>query len=325
MSFFTVIDRLVQFLALFNVSIEGVDEIGTTVSDLGFVWQSLDLSAGGNRRFMEYQPDSLAEDNAALVITFHGLMGAPENDYEPGFATFGALLDFADEKGFLLVAPEASKSILQFRAWNDYGRFYLQPGGGADDVVFTEAIIDWAVNERGVDPSRVFVAGVSGGGSLVYRLLNERSGLFAAASVLASSLLEERRVPQPTNYVPTPFLSTIGTRDPFFRFNGGSTSVFDTRSMDATLAYFSELNGLSVRKDSVAVDEDRCRINKVEYESGTAPVVSYYVDGGGHLTPGTDLLSFYTLPIRIRFGPLLCLHEFSFIPTMIDFFERFGL
>lgn len=322
---FSVANILVQFLAIFNPPIDGINDIGTSVTDLGFVWRRLDSV---QRRFLEYRPESLAE-NPALVITFHGMAANPQIDYEPGTPTFAELLDFAEEKGFLLLAPEASSSFLFLimRVWNDYGRSWLQPGRRIDDVAFTEALIDWAVAERGVDRSRVFVAGVSGGGSLVYRLLNERSQLFAGAAVLITSMLEESRVPPPIDYVPTPLLSVAGTEDPFFRYSGGSTLLFDVRSVEDSMAYIANLNGLSSNSvTSTVVDEDSCQIKSEFYDSAVAPVESYTVVGGGHATPGPKAFPLYILPVQLAFGPITCREgEFSFIPILVDFFERFGL
>lgn len=349
-AFFRIADRFVQLLALFRPPIDGIQSVGSvSVEDLGMVWQSIAVQQQQERRFLEYynNPSSSSstddpttsstttsnDHDPSLVITFHGLAASPQDDYEPGIPTFELLLEAADEKGFVLFAPEARPinffglfNIPFILGWNDYGRSYLQPD--ADDVAFVLDMIDYAVDTHGVDRNRVFLAGVSGGGSLVYRLLNEQSDKFAAATALTATYIREDDVPPPTlPYDPTPLLTVIGTRDPFFAFNGGSTVVFDARSLDDTLQFFAEMNGWAggTISEEAVIDTDACEVSKITYDHPMYPVESFVISGGGHLTPGTDLFALYAPIIRLQFGPLRCLTEFPFVPRMIDFFERYGL
>jgi polyhydroxybutyrate depolymerase len=76
----------------------------------------------------------------------------------------------SDHDGFFVVYPQGVRD-----QWNAS----LAPGG-VDDVRFITALIDHLVGTLPVDPRRVYVAGMSNGGFMTYRLGCALSGRIAA-------------------------------------------------------------------------------------------------------------------------------------------------
>lgn len=326
-----IIGVVLQAITPFEVPLEEIQTIQVTPEELGLVWRNIDnhRSVGDEpRKAMEYVPSNV-QDNPALVLLLHGFNGSPGTMFTAGVPQFRGVMDFADEMGFVIVAPEALRTEekilgIRFRSWDTYGREGLAPVD-ADDMTFIEDVIDWSVLEHNVDRARVFVSGVSGGGSLIYRLINEKSHLFAAAAPLIS-LLPPEDLPPSIDYTPIPIVTLAGTRDLSYFYKGGRSMFFDSRSYDATLSYLAEMNGITTPRISEnVVDINDCKVDHLYYETEGAPVEGYVVHGGGHYVPGTKLYLFYR-PAHIGlFGPVKCETEYIFIDQLMEFFQRYGL
>lgn len=328
---------VLNFITGLFVSPETLDEINSildvSIESLGFSEQTL-LVNGDDRTFYEFTSETSSSSPHSLIITLHGTFGGPTGLFTPGINFYGPLLEEVRMRGGTIVSPQGTPisffglfdlSIFGFGfMWNDYGKDFIQPK--SDDVAFIEQLIEWGIQERNVDPSRVFITGLSGGASLIYRLLNERSGLFTAAAPLLGSLLVA--TPPPESYTPLPILSAHGTKDPYFTFTGGNTLFFDSRSVDETLEYFATLNGQGDRAVVPLPDDmpdDECSAEFISFDAEDAPPVEAYIaQGGGHTVPGTDLYIFYKPFHPIIFGNL-CNDVFDFPPILIEFFDRYGL
>lgn len=332
------------FIASLILSQDTLDEIGSivevTIESLGFSERSLAVD-GTERVFFEFTSvESSANDDAPhpLIIILHGTFGGPPGLFTPGVVFSTGILAEVGTRGGTIIAPQGTPlsffglfdlPLLSSRfVWNDHGKSWLRPD--VDDVAFVERLVEWGIDERNVDPSRVFLTGVSGGGSLVYRILNERSYLFAAAAPLISSLWPiDAVVPTFDTYTPLPILSVHATEDPFFAFTGGTTLLFDSRSVDETLDYFANLNGLSETDKTVMNlpdddPSDECSAQMISITSpNVPPVEAYIVEGGGHTVPGTIFYIFYKPIHPLVFGNV-CNEAFDFSPILIDFFDRYG-
>lgn len=182
--------------------------------------------------------------------------------------------------------------------WNDI--LGVGPAAtGADDVGFITALVDWAVRERKVDPKRVCGTGLFSGGLMVFRLILERPGVFAAAAVFGSNL-PERDLPLPAT--PTPIVLMSGTKDVRMPFTGRTSTDGTTaasrgyvRSAEASRDYFVTANHTNasrvVNHTMPDLDpNDECRIVSqfypIENTVVAAPVQYYKLDGGGHVPTG---------------------------------------
>ncbi|WP_033342078.1 alpha/beta hydrolase family esterase [Catenuloplanes japonicus] len=178
------------------------------------------------------------------------------------------------------------------RRWNDsrlHSRFPARRQN-IDDTGFAEAVV---AREAGGRP--VYASGYSNGGGLVIRLLHERPGLLAGATIIAAgqpapdNLLDLGDAP----FVPTPILLIHGTRDPLVRYAGGAMAPWaqflfrvggSLLSAPDTAAYFAARNGIAALPSTVDLTAE---LSRTDYrEDGRPPVTLYTVHGGGHTIPG---------------------------------------
>lgn len=176
--------------------------------------------------------------------------------------------------------------------WNDarlHSRFPARKHD-IDDVAFAEAVI---AREAGGRP--VHAAGYSNGGGMVVRLLHERPGLLAGATIIASGQ------PAPDNLlpmgdapaVPTPVLIVHGTRDPIVRYTGGTMPAWARivfrvggamRSAPDTAAYFAARNGITAPPITTGLTPE---LSRTDFrQDGRPPITLYTAHGGGHTIPG---------------------------------------
>ena len=247
---------------------------------------------GLTRLFLENKPSTLPTTGGALVIFLHGgtesISTIFVNKFRPENRRWVAL---SDQEGFLFLAPEAWTRDLAGHVWN-----ILRDGEGirsdVDDVGFITSLVQWAIQERGIDPSRVYCTGSSNGGSMVYRLLIEKSDVFAGGAAFIASLAEES-VPQPVS--PTPIMIVSASQDQIFPPEGGPVlgDRGSVRSIQATRDYWVNANkadpGLVVKTELPDIDSTYGCIMKLElYPGGSAPVLFYTMTPAGHVYPARE-------------------------------------
>jgi polyhydroxybutyrate depolymerase len=224
-------------------------------------------------------------------------------------------LELSDENGFLVLVPNGVDPGTgdprgDSQHWNDL-RDDWKGGSDADDVGFLTALVDWAVSDRDVDPSRVYVTGPSNGGMMTYRLLVERPSVFAAGVALIANLPQADVAP-PTSS--TPLMIMNGTKDKLIPWDGGEVGRNRgvVRSSLATRDYWIGANDAdagAVRRETVSQRTlfNRCRIESEFYPASpaagaAAPVRFCTMDGGGHVIP-TERWTYVSFLYRFIGGP----------------------
>ena len=204
------------------------------------------LEVGGlQRSYRTYVPKSLPQ-GAPLVLVMHGSGEGPQAIRVGTGYGFERL---ADQHGFALVYPKSFGFD-----WNDCSSIGNTAVNGvrADDAGFLAALVDKLVGELGVDPKRVFAAGVSNGGSMALRLaLEDPKRYRAVAAALAN-------VPAPQNFQCQPGAQTPsvlimnGTEDPLVPYGGGEIKLLGmfykgghVISSIASAQFFAERNGIA--------------------------------------------------------------------------------
>lgn len=250
------------------------------------------LEHGGlQRSYLVRLPAALAApgrtDPVPLVLVLHGGGGRAG-----AFAQFTGFDAAAEAGGFIAVFPDGVEGY-----WND-GRSRV--GSRAlvediDDVGFLMAIVDKLTTVAPVDPKRVYVAGMSNGGTMALRVACDAAERVAAVAAVAASLPERMRT-RCNPAAPVSVLLMNGTGDPIMPWRGGEIrmglqrmgrvlSTVDTvefwvgRNGCATLPLIEELPDREPGDNSVVRRESypQCR---------GAEVVLYSIDRGGHTWPG---------------------------------------
>lgn len=128
------------------------------------------------REYLVYVPRGYtATRRPPLVVWIHGCRQDPEE-----FAAGTRIARFADERGFVVLLPRQSRLANSERCWNWFDRRTV---GGAGEAAIVAAQIGEAIEKFAVDARRVYVAGLSSGGSLAATLALRAPQLFAAAAM----------------------------------------------------------------------------------------------------------------------------------------------
>ena len=160
-----------------------------------------------DRTYRLYRPASLSWSHSApLVVMLHGGFGSglqAENDYR-----WDAL---ADTYGFVVVYPDGID-----HSWNAGGCCGPAMRHDVDDVRFLTALVEHVRANQRIDPSRIYVTGISNGAMMAYRLACESTVRFAAVGSVAGTL----EVPC-GDATPTSILHVHGLDDRNVPFHGG--------------------------------------------------------------------------------------------------------
>jgi polyhydroxybutyrate depolymerase len=211
-------------------------------------------------------------------MVLHGAGGSPERvQHRFGFA------EAAAKHGFAAVFPRGLG-----RQWNDG---WEPRRSGVDDVGFLKRLAGKLVSSGIADPARLYIAGVSNGGMMTFRMLCEGAELFAGAATIVANMPEGvgdscrlRR--------PLPVVMFNGTADPLVPYAGGEVGFRGRRgsvwAAERTAAFLAHNNGCRAASkmplsdgapspDAVKV----VRLNWSACNSGSS-VALYRVEGGGH-------------------------------------------
>ncbi|MHA4735282.1 extracellular catalytic domain type 1 short-chain-length polyhydroxyalkanoate depolymerase [Ensifer adhaerens] len=116
--------------------------------------------------------------NPALVVILHGCRQTPESlEDASGFSRL------ATERGFILLYPQQRDTNNTQRCFN-----WFRPSAVTRDrgeVMSIRQMIEHTCRNRGVDRSRVYIAGLSAGGALAAALLVSYPKLFAGVAIFA--------------------------------------------------------------------------------------------------------------------------------------------
>lgn len=270
---------------------------------LGARWQARRLPGSVSRMF-EYagrertyslHPGS-ATPKTALVLLLHGLGG-----YGEGIERRTRFDTAAEQAGAVVAYPDAIAAQWNDGWWNSSN----------DDVGFLRALADALVNEFGIEPKRVYVAGFSNGAGMAHRLACETNRFAAIAAV--SGNLSTSVARGCSNGEPVSVLALQGTDDPMVPYDSELTRTLahwlahDECTELAETVQLSDVDPSDGTRVSLQVHA-RCRAG--------AEVTLYTITGGGHTWPGQD---FEWLRFR-RPGNIS--RDFDANQTILDFFLR---
>lgn len=237
---------------------------------------------GQTRRYILHTPDGV-DGEVPLVLALHGRLGTGR-----GMARDSGIDDLLAGHGFAAVYPDGYQ-----RSWND-GRGGGPAGeDGIDDVGFLDALLDEVAGQVSVDPTRVYVVGISNGGMMAQRLACERAERIAAtASVIAS--MPEAIEPTCEPGAVMSMLLMNGTEDPLVPYEGGPVSSSDNEgvvlSTAATIEFWRLRAACDTQPTETTINElaDDTSVRHERYAGcqGGASLELYEVVGGGHTWPG---------------------------------------
>jgi poly(hydroxyalkanoate) depolymerase family esterase len=131
----------------------------------------------GNLRGRYYVPEGL-DGPAPLVVVLHGCtQDAAVYDHGSGWSTL------ADRHGFILLFPEQQRANNPMLCFNWFQSGDTQRGAG--EAASIAGMIEAMRKAHNIDPTRIFVTGLSAGGAMTSVMLATYPELFAAGAILA--------------------------------------------------------------------------------------------------------------------------------------------
>lgn len=253
-------------------------------------WEQQSLAFDGlTRSYKLYSPTAAASlGELPLIVAIHGLSQSPDD-----LARLTGFNLEADRRGLHVVYPAAHAGN-----WNDLRDVDGVPAYDldVDDTGFIRAVVAQVVATRDVDTSRIYAAGMSNGGMMVYRLAFQAPDLFAGFAAVVASI----PVNQTTSYTPGGPVNmwiSAGDADPILPYDGGEVmgelkSLGVMLSVPDSIGYWVAANGCN--PDPVITtlpnreSPNRTIVQHAVYagcdDGGDVEV--YGVEGGGHTWPG---------------------------------------
>ena len=147
-------------------------------------------------RYKLYIPPGAAGRQLPLVVMLHGCTQNPDD-----FAAGTGMNEKALKQGFFVLYPEQAQDVNPQRCWNWFKHNHQKRGGGEPALIasMTQAVM----KQHGIDPRRVYIAGLSAGGAMSAIVAAAYPEIFAAVGVhsglpsgAASSMQEAMSVMQ---------------------------------------------------------------------------------------------------------------------------------
>lgn len=233
-------------------------------------WQAIRHN-GLVRRYLTYVPRHI-QGPLPLVLVFHGGAGQPH-----AIANITGMHYIGEREGFIVVYPAGMPG-----RWGLTWNARTQRRTDIDDVGFVHALLDELRRHYTIDPRRVYAAGMSIGGSLVYQLACSMSDRFAAVAVVAGAMTAETCNP----VHPVSLLHIHGTADQRVPLQGGrgrrTGAGNNWPAILPGIERWCEINRCSKPGQVIRLIEGLVG----RRYTGAADVELWLVEGGRHAWPG---------------------------------------
>lgn len=236
----------------------------------------------GRERFYEVH-NPLPRGQAVRVPAIFILHGANANaGYAERMSGMSAL---ADEKKFIAVYPNGTGTYKHaMLTWNAYHCCGYAHEKKIDDVGFLDVLIEKVIHDYPIDEKRIYVAGMSNGAMMAYRLACEIPHKIAAIGAVAGTL--STFSVKPSEGIPV--MAFHGKKDEHAPYDGGTgrKTFFPRkdRSVRETIQFWVEQN----RCDPVPEIQKEGSVERARYRNPQTgrEVVLYTLQEQGHAWPG---------------------------------------
>lgn len=144
--------------------------------DVGHFSQHKFVNQAGSRAYRLYVPAGRRAEPMPLVVMLHGCTQDAED-----FAAGTQMNALADKLGFVVLYPIQAIEDNPSKCWNWFRPGDQQAGKGEPSII--AGMAREVIATHGIDPRRVYIAGLSAGGAMAAVLIQRYPELFAAAGV----------------------------------------------------------------------------------------------------------------------------------------------
>jgi polyhydroxybutyrate depolymerase len=207
---------------------------------------SFDLN-GYTRSYEMYVPARYSGSlPAPLVLDFHGIFSNANSERETsGFQTK------ADTEGFIVIYPEGIAGV-GGQSWNadtTHLQWYSWASrANVDDVAFAVKVVEDVEGRKNIDADRVYVSGLSQGGSMALLCAHDRGDVFAAAAVVSTALIKKLEDYNPVR--PIPVVNFHSYEDMVVPYDGNN--LIGIPSIEDTVRQWAIVDGCDYNNPSVS-------------------------------------------------------------------------
>ena len=133
-------------------------------------------NAANSRQYKLYVPANRSDERPALIVMLHGCSQTPDD-----FAAGTRMNALAEEYGFLVAYPEQRAGANIRQCWNWFRPEDQRRGEGEPSLI--AGITQEIIRQHGMDPKRVYIAGLSAGGAAAAIMGDVYPDLYAGVGV----------------------------------------------------------------------------------------------------------------------------------------------
>ncbi|TCT19161.1 extracellular catalytic domain type 1 short-chain-length polyhydroxyalkanoate depolymerase [Thiobaca trueperi] len=238
----------------------------------------------GTRAYKLYVPTAYQGQPLPLVVMLHGCMQNPDD-----FAVGTRLNAIAEEQSCLVLYPAQSQSANGSKCWNWFNTVDQQRGQGEASLI--AGMTQEVVTTYHIDPSRVYIAGLSAGGAMALIMGTTYPELYAAVGIHSG-------VPYAAaNDLPSALAAMKGTATldanarqqavPIIVFHGDRDTTVHPRNSDLIMSQSVASPARAQTKTGLADDGHHAYTQRVHEDSDGRIVAEHWlVHGAGHAWSG---------------------------------------
>jgi poly(hydroxyalkanoate) depolymerase family esterase len=258
--------------------------------------------AAGRRSYKLYIPQRNNAGKRPLLVMLHG--GTQDAD---DFAAGTRMNDLAEKYGLIVAYPSQSKVANPSLCWNWFKPDDQMRGAGEPSII--AGITNEIAAEYGVDPQRVFVAGLSAGGAMaavmgatypeIYAAVGVHSGLrYKSATDVVSAFAAMRGDPgmRGRGQRKSRRAADNGPRIRTIVFHGDADQIVHPSNAEKIIEAQAKM-GDSVERAKARPSASRAYTRAVTRDkTGSAVVEQWLIHGSGHAWSGGSADGTYTDP-----------------------------
>ena len=235
------------------------------------------VSLGKKRSYLLYVPETYnPAAPTPLVISLHGLAEWPAHQMQISHWN-----NLASQYGFIVVYPCGTGAPLR---WHTHGA----PDSDSDpmqDVTFISDLMDKLETEYNLDPTRIYVNGLSNGGGMAFVLSCHLSERIAAVGSVSGAYTFSWSECYPTRRMPA--ILFHGTNDPIVPYLGGTSKLTGSSlpSIPEWVASLARYYGCAEAPLNLPAIGDVSGIQFINCASND-DIIFYTITNGGHSWPG---------------------------------------